>query len=265
MRGRARSATSGGICLLKIHQTSIAGTPIGSTQPLEWNGSLWTLFYEFLCYLILMGLATVGLLRRRFAVLVLTLTLMAAMTLITFDGSLNGSFNVVHHFILMNLIRFGTIFLTGALLYLYRDRVPDSGWIALVCTVLLRRRTLAADHPPVPRVSTDAVGTLVPLIAYPMIWLGYHLPFQRVGAAQRLLLWAVHLRVSGATALGHLGCDRLGILRLFRLDAGHHIPARHCQLVGHRKTRSQAQAARAALVASARSTSDRLRAERAVV
>ena len=168
--------------LLKIHQTSIAGTPVGSTQPLEWNGSLWTLFYEFLCYLILMGLATVGLLKRRFAVLVITLVLMAAMTLITFDGSLNGQFNVVHNFILMNLIRFGTIFLTGALLYLYRDRVPDSGWIALVCAVLFVAALWLPTSNQYPVFALTASGILCPLIAYPMVWLGYHLPFQRVGS-----------------------------------------------------------------------------------
>ncbi len=67
----------------------------------------------------------------------LTIALMASMTLITFDHSLNGSFNVVHHYVFMNLIRFATVFLAGALLYLYRDRVPDSGWIALVCSILL--------------------------------------------------------------------------------------------------------------------------------
>jgi len=168
--------------LLKIHQTSIAGTPTGSTQPLEWNGSIWTLFYEFLCYLILMGLAAVGLLRRRFAVLMITLALMVAMTVITFDGSLNGSFNLIHHFILMNLIRFGTIFLTGALLYLYRDRVPDSGWIALGCSAIFIAELWLPTNNQYPAFALTASGLMSPLIAYPMIWLGYHLPLQRVGA-----------------------------------------------------------------------------------
>ena len=50
---------------LKITQNSISGTPAGIVLPGAWNASLWTLFYEFLCYLVLGGLAVVGLLRRR--------------------------------------------------------------------------------------------------------------------------------------------------------------------------------------------------------
>ena len=167
---------------LKIYQPSIAGTPVGSVQPLVWNGSLWTLFYEFLCYLVLMGLAAVGLLKRRFSVLVITGALIAAITLITFNSDLNGSFSVMHNFILMNLMRFSAIFLTGALLYLYRDRVPDSGWIALGSSGLFIAELWLPTHNQYPEFALTTSGLLSPLIAYPMIWLGYHLPFDGVGA-----------------------------------------------------------------------------------
>ncbi len=69
--------------LLIIHQHSIAGTPTGSLDPLEWNGSLWSLAYEFLCYLILMALAVVGLLRHRGVVLISTVLLWTAIIVIT--------------------------------------------------------------------------------------------------------------------------------------------------------------------------------------
>ena len=49
----------------------IFGTKTYQGLPLQ-EGSAWTLFYEFLCYLILAGLSITRLFRRRFLVLGLT-------------------------------------------------------------------------------------------------------------------------------------------------------------------------------------------------
>ena len=38
--------------------------------PVAWNGSLWSLYYEFLCYLAIGGLLAIGVLRRHPLVLV---------------------------------------------------------------------------------------------------------------------------------------------------------------------------------------------------
>jgi peptidoglycan/LPS O-acetylase OafA/YrhL len=70
---------------LHLGQTSISGTPRGSLIPLDWNGSLWTLYSEFLCYLILMALALVGLLRRRGVVLIATMCLWAVVAVIALN------------------------------------------------------------------------------------------------------------------------------------------------------------------------------------
>ena len=48
----------------KMRQSTIGG--------IGWNASLWTLFYELLCYVLLGLLAVLGLLRRRHIVLILT-------------------------------------------------------------------------------------------------------------------------------------------------------------------------------------------------
>jgi len=99
------------------------------------------------------------------------------------------------------------IFLSGSLLYLYRERVPDSGALALGATVLF----LAGMVIPVGQGANDFYQTSLDLtaifLAYPLIWLGIHLPFARVCAVndysygiyiyafpiqQLLVLWGVN-------------------------------------------------------------------------
>jgi peptidoglycan/LPS O-acetylase OafA/YrhL len=74
-------------------------------------------------------------------------------------------------------LRFVPIFLAGALVYLYKDKLPDSagllaaflGFFVLACA------------------TTPNGGLFVgPLLAYPCIWAGAHFPFERVGAKNDL-------------------------------------------------------------------------------
>jgi peptidoglycan/LPS O-acetylase OafA/YrhL len=77
------------------------------------------------------------------------------------------------------MVMLAPVFLTGSLLYLYRDRVPDSGWIAAACTAVL----VAGLWLPVgTHVRPTSVDLVAPAVAYPLLWLGAHLPLQRVGA-----------------------------------------------------------------------------------
>jgi peptidoglycan/LPS O-acetylase OafA/YrhL len=151
---------------------------IGSTV---WNGSLWTLFYEFLCYLILLGLALAGVLGRRTWMLAIAGGLWLSQALITITPGQDTYFNVYHNWQLMALIKFAAVFLVGSAVYLWRDRIPDSGWLALACAVLFTASlTLPGDLPSF-YFRPDALGA--PLVAYPLLWLGVHLPFDRVGRA----------------------------------------------------------------------------------
>ncbi len=169
-----------------LQQVKITGTPYHVPFGLAWNGSIWTLFYEFICYLLLLGLAVAGFLRRRLVALVAAVSMVALTFVITFTPKLDHEFNGFHHQLLLNVIRFTAIFLVGSVLYLYRDKVPDSGWIALVAFALFVVGMLfpngglhGARNPMY--AFTDST-LLAPVIAYPMLWLGIHLPFQRVGA-----------------------------------------------------------------------------------
>ena len=209
--------------LLKVEQNSISGTPRGDYSPFlwgVWNGSAWTLFYEFLCYLMLLALAVLGLLRHRLAALGLTLALMVTIAVITLDPGLRGQFNPDHNWILMNMLKFSAIFLGGALIYLYRDRIPDSGWLALGCTAVFVADLLVPLHGERTVLGFAVSGLFTPLVAYPLLWLGAHLPFPRVGArndySYGLYIYAFPvqqlLAIWGATRLGYVPYTGLVIL-----------------------------------------------------
>jgi len=170
-----------------LHQYKITGTPYNVPYNVAWNGSIWTLVYEFFCYLLLLGLAAAGLLRRRLVTLVASVSMVGLTVLITFTPSLAQHFYGAHYQLVLNTIRFTAIFLVGSVLYLYRDRVPDSGWLALAASALFVAGLFLPNgghglHVRNPLYTFTESSLLAPLIAYPMLWLGIHLPFQRVGA-----------------------------------------------------------------------------------
>jgi peptidoglycan/LPS O-acetylase OafA/YrhL len=118
---------------LRMNQYGIAGTPRGVPSPGAWDGSLWTLLYEFLCYLLLAGLALVGLLRLRRRHLVAGLAcgvwlLEAAVATRVVSPHLHSD--------TISMLTFTPIFLAGSVLCLYRDKVPDAGVLALACVLL---------------------------------------------------------------------------------------------------------------------------------
>ena len=145
------------------------------------NASLWTLFYEFICYVILAALALVGILRHRIVVVVLTVVLLIALAGISLEPSWNIHFNVFSNWVLMNILKFLAVFLVGTLLFLYRDRVPDSGWLALGCTVVAYGSLWMT--PSIERFALHVTITdlFVTAMVYPVLWLGAHLPFRGVG------------------------------------------------------------------------------------
>ena len=168
--------------LLRPHQQGIAGTPRGVPFPGVWNGSLWTLQYEFACYVVLAVLAVVGLLKRRPIVAALAAFVWAIAAYDTFSRATLPSSQA--GFDESRLLGFVPLFFVGALLYLYRDKIPDSGWLALGsgavfvgCLWLPFGNAVSYFLPTV-----TASVLFSPFLAYPMIWLGIHLPFHWVGA-----------------------------------------------------------------------------------
>jgi peptidoglycan/LPS O-acetylase OafA/YrhL len=154
---------------LRIAHYFINGSPSPVPyQELGWNGSIWTLKFELFCYLMVGALALVRMLRRRLLIVALFLVSWALEAL---HFALPA--DLAHGYVL----RFVPIFLAGAVVHLYKDELPDS-------TVLLA--ALLAFLVVGCAVSADGGNLAGPLLAYPCIWAGAHLPFERVGAKNDL-------------------------------------------------------------------------------
>lgn len=106
---------------LKINAYDIAGTPAGVPYPGAWNGSLWSLYYEFCCYLVVAVLGTVGWVRRSPWVIA-----------VAWLGSVAGHAGWGHGVATllgdnadgMLLLKLLPLFLGGALVQVLRDRLP---------------------------------------------------------------------------------------------------------------------------------------------
>ena len=145
------------------------------------NASMWTLYYEFICYLVLAGLALVGLLRRRLSVVVLTGGIFVAIGAIALVPGWNSHFNVFYNWVPMNILKFLGVFLVGTLLYLYRDSVPDSGWLAIGCSAVAYGSLWLTPSTDRLALCITITQVFIPAMVYPVLWLGAHLPFRRVG------------------------------------------------------------------------------------
>jgi peptidoglycan/LPS O-acetylase OafA/YrhL len=168
--------------LLWINQPTTSHTLRGVPFPGNWNGSLLSLSYEFMCYLGLGALAVLGLLRRRAAILSLALSVWLVLIVVTAVPSLNGSLNVYNDFNYMNAVTLVPIFLVGAALQVFQDAIPDSAWLALICMAGFIVSFVVPLGSGSPGYTLTSVAMAAPLLVYPLIWFGIHLPCQRIGS-----------------------------------------------------------------------------------
>ena len=167
---------------LLIHQGSIAGTLFPGIFGNVWNGSLWTLFFEFLCYLMLAALSAVGLLRNRAAVAGLALVTWVFAIVVTSVPKFAAEFSPSHNWYVMQMLTFVPIFLTGALLFLYKEKIPDSGPLAIASTGLFLLGFVLPVGGAIPVFTLTSTALTSVFLVYPLLWLGIHLPLQKVGA-----------------------------------------------------------------------------------
>ncbi|MFM0243605.1 acyltransferase family protein [Paraburkholderia sediminicola] len=121
-----------GLLLLHDPQTPrvFAGTPVETV-----NGSMWTISFEFRCYLVAMLCGCIGLLSRRRIVLVITLLVGAA---ICYTVPESGPTDSQHQLFGLKALRvsdymawFAALFLTGSCFFLFRERIRYTltGWV----------------------------------------------------------------------------------------------------------------------------------------
>jgi peptidoglycan/LPS O-acetylase OafA/YrhL len=178
--------------LLGVNQVNIGPTPYGGPVPYFWNNSVWTLLPEVVCYLFLAGLASLRLLRHRHVVAGLACGAWLLEIAIAWRGQAVGPYTfgplVLTPVLIFGVVTLAPVFLSGTLLYLYRDQVQDSGWLALGgVAVFVAGAWLPLFGLEMTRFGhylPGATSVMAPALAYPLLWVGIHLPspFQKVGA-----------------------------------------------------------------------------------
>lgn len=122
----------------QVGQYDVAGTPNDVPYPGVWNGSIWTLRWELLCYLGVLVLGVAGLVQRR---LVLNVAFVLCWTVVAATAA-----DKINNFWIVTPGRFGLMFLAGGLIYTYRDRLPVSRPLLVGAAVVVALATLTPDY-----------------------------------------------------------------------------------------------------------------------
>lgn len=116
--------------VLNVYHTGIDGTPRNVPFPGVWDGVLWTLIFEFFCYIAIAVCGVAGLLKRRWpAVVVFVLFLVAA-------ALANYPVGAVENIVQM-ITRFALVFAAGALLHQFQDMIPARWSLVAVSAVIV--------------------------------------------------------------------------------------------------------------------------------
>jgi peptidoglycan/LPS O-acetylase OafA/YrhL len=201
-----------------IRQWTISGllstTPYGRVNPWggsAFNGSLWSLVYEILCYAAVAMLAFTLVLRRaRRAVLLLTAAVFAVIIAGPAGGTI-GPLPLLGPLSTQNLVSLGFLFLLGMVAKLYADRLPVSPVLAGAAAALL--------------LGSMALGGFtvlgVPAFAYLVLFAACTLPNWSHGIGRRrdysygIYIYAFPVQ----QLLALVGVPRLGFLAYVALSA----------------------------------------------
>jgi peptidoglycan/LPS O-acetylase OafA/YrhL len=159
-------------------QHTISGTPIWE----NWNASIWTLFFEFICYIVLLGLAFVGFLKHRFLLVGITVCLWMGVVVITLTPSLSSHFSFSENLMPEQLLRFLLLFLAASVFYIFREEIPDSGWLAIASAVIFIVGLMLPLGGRTPTIQFTPSDIFIPFLIYPVLWCGIHLPFNKIGS-----------------------------------------------------------------------------------
>ena len=168
-----------------------------SRTPVPWNGSLWTLYFEFLCYL-MVGLLVCLPVVRRHRWLIAVAFVLSVVAWATVGGWGPGAYPDV-----VLLARLLPAFLGGAVVWVFLGRVPLRAVTAMVALVVAAVLVLTVDH--------WGAQAASPLIAYVLLWLSTVLPSPAV-ARRHDISYGVYIYAFPAQQLlVYAGAHRLGL------------------------------------------------------
>ena len=186
---------------LRMLQYGVAGGPEGIPFPGVWNGSLWSLYWEFLCYLGIGALGVLAVIKSRRSIVLGGFLAAWALTWLVSNEEPVGSVGEAQLGLQVS-VRLALMFLSGAVLYLYREVVPVDGRLASAAFFLfVAGLMLMPDY--------RTIGGFA--ITYLVLFLGMTLPL-RVGArndiSYGMYIYAFPtqqvLAMAGVAALGWL-------------------------------------------------------------
>ncbi|MDR3125868.1 MAG: acyltransferase [Candidatus Nomurabacteria bacterium] len=148
-----------------------------------WNGVLYTLYYEFLCYLIIGFLMVLSIVRRHPKIIcwlfvisaILPFVIQAQYAALSPHDSSNGLSA------LLNIARFLPIFLGGAAVYVLKDKLINKFDFKLV--VLSVVVVVAANF--IPHINYSEMGFLSPFILYILFWISIKIRSLRISRFTR--------------------------------------------------------------------------------
>lgn len=121
-------------------QPDVGGTPLGVPRAGRWNGSLWSLVWELLCYLAVAVIGIAGLANRRW-VSPAILALATVGTLFVPPLALTETWTIPQL-----AVRSAIMFSAGALLYQWRDKIPARWSLVAVSLVIVVASSQLPDY-----------------------------------------------------------------------------------------------------------------------
>ena len=153
-----------GNATLRMVAFDVAGTPGNVPYPGAWDGSLWTLYYEFGCYIVVAVLGSIAWFRRSvwaiagaFAVAV---AVQVALPVLSPYLQNNGDFGFMAKLL--------PVFLAGGLMHALRHRIPLT-WPGAVLAFAISAVVISHQQRWGPQLCA-------PLVTYAILWVGAALP-----------------------------------------------------------------------------------------
>lgn len=157
--------------VLNVSPQTIAGLLSSNPFPYQINGALWSLPFEFVCYLAVAALALFGIICRARLLVAASFVVLWSLNAYRYlwPQSFSNTFPYPGLTLYLGLALF---FCVGSLCFLYREKIPSSSWAFVACMAIL-----------VVSLPLGFFGLAAPIfMSYAFLWLAFHLPFSRFDA-----------------------------------------------------------------------------------